>query len=125
MDNLASFSIVRGAARLGIDLGDLTGSAAGAIAGAKYNPDIIDSKTGDKRKLNEVERIAMILGGGATGSLAGKVGGALVGDVGGRALNRWAPDSKAASKMLDYFEKSPKRGRWGSNVKAVSDQTTT
>jgi hypothetical protein len=68
---------------VGNALGQLGGGGAGLVMGARYNPDIIDPKTGEKRKLNNIERAAAVLGGGAVG----QIGGGWAGTAGGAAID--------------------------------------
>jgi hypothetical protein len=64
------------------------GVGAGLLAGASYNPDIVDDKTGKTRKLGLLSRATLVSGGGALGAVGGHVGGAMIGGTGGAILDK-------------------------------------
>jgi hypothetical protein len=70
---------------LGRGTGGTVGNIAGTIAGASYNPDMIDPETGKKRKLNGLERVGAVAGGGLGGTLLGKAAGSGLGALSGVA----------------------------------------
>jgi hypothetical protein len=76
-------------------LGNNIGVLGGGIAGASYNPDIVDEDTGEKRKLGLASRAALVLGGSSIGGLGGTLAG---GGIGG-SIGAKFPESSAITKL--------------------------
>jgi hypothetical protein len=81
LDNIPD--AVVGGEFLGRGTGGAVGNVAGVVAGASYNPDMIDEETGRKRKLNGVERLGAVAGGGLGGNLLGQAAGSGLGALSG------------------------------------------
>jgi hypothetical protein len=85
----ASVSNIGRYGQIGSLAGDVVGSVAGGLAGANYNPDIIDNEApGGKRKLGLLGRGTAVLGGASLGGLTGKVVGGAAGRAAGLASNK-------------------------------------
>lgn len=82
IDELKNSNVVTDG-KAGSMIGRAVGGYAGTLAGASYNPDIIDEGTGETRKMGLLPRVALVAGSRALGGTAGAgIGGLTGGSVG-------------------------------------------